>query len=211
MPNRGSVVRRIGGAMRLNMHLAGGREKIVVEPFMFDQAEAGMAKTGDGAGRVVAGRYRLLGSLGAGGMGRVWLANDQELDCDVVLKELAVPPDLPENELNARIARARSEARHSARLRGNPHVVTVYDCVVDDGLPWIVMEYVPGAETLRQWSAMMVRCLGLLRPALAWRCLMLWPRATDCEFCTGMSSPPTSWSQVPIPTNSAVRGTDGCC
>ncbi|WP_373305018.1 serine/threonine-protein kinase [Streptomyces lucensis] len=107
-----------------------------------------MAKTGDGAGRVVAGRYRLLGSLGAGGMGRVWLANDQELDCDVVLKELAVPPDLPENELNARIARARSEARHSARLRGNPHVVTVYDCVVDDGLPWIVMEYVPGARDL---------------------------------------------------------------
>lgn len=104
--------------------------------------------TGDAAGRVIAGRYRLLRSLGAGGMGRVWLAHDQELACDVALKEIAVPPELPEPALNARIARARSEARHSARLRGNPHVVTVYDSVIDHGLPWLVMEYVPGARDL---------------------------------------------------------------
>ncbi|MEU4035649.1 serine/threonine-protein kinase [Streptomyces collinus] len=107
-----------------------------------------MAKMGDAAGRAIAGRYRLLSSLGAGGMGRVWLAHDQDLDCKVVLKEVAVPPDLPESELHARIARARGEARHSARLRGNRHVVTVYDCLIDDGLPWIVMEYVPGARDL---------------------------------------------------------------
>ncbi|MGW2488752.1 protein kinase domain-containing protein [Streptomyces sp. NPDC001606] len=107
-----------------------------------------MATTGDAAGRIIARRYRLLSNLGAGGMGRVWLAHDQELDCEVALKELAVPPDLSEHELNARIARARSEARHAARLRGNPHVITVYDCVVNEDLPWIVMEYVPGARDL---------------------------------------------------------------
>lgn len=107
-----------------------------------------MARPDDDAGRVIAGRYRLLSSLGAGGMGRVWLAHDQELACDVALKEVAVPPGITEADLTARIARARDEARHSARLRSNPHVATVYDCIVDGGLPWIVMEYVPGALDL---------------------------------------------------------------
>ncbi|MGW2426542.1 serine/threonine-protein kinase [Streptomyces sp. NPDC001709] len=117
--------------------------------------------TGDAAGRVIAGRYRLLRSLGAGGMGRVWLAHDQELACDVALKEITVHRDLPERELHARIARARSEARHSARLRGHPHVVTVYDSVIDHGLPWLVMEYVPGARDLEA----VVRDDGPLSPA----------------------------------------------
>ncbi|GAX58268.1 serine/threonine-protein kinase [Streptomyces olivochromogenes] len=107
-----------------------------------------MAGTDDAAGRVIAGRYWLMRSLGAGGMGRVWLAHDQELECEVALKELAMPAELSERDRSARIARARGEARHSARLRNNPHVVTVYDLVVDNGLPWIVMEYVPGARDL---------------------------------------------------------------
>ncbi|MFF4307906.1 protein kinase [Streptomyces sp. NPDC001601] len=119
-----------------------------------------MPRPDDPAGRVIAGRYRLVRSVGVGGMGRVWLAHDEELACDVALKEIAVPPEVPEHELDARIARARGEARHSARLRSNPHVVTVYDTVVDGGLPWIVMEYVPGAKDLEA----VVRESGPLSP-----------------------------------------------
>ncbi|WP_329453667.1 protein kinase (plasmid) [Streptomyces sp. NBC_01724] len=119
-----------------------------------------MAGTEGAADRVIAGRYRLLRKLGAGGMGRVWLAHDQELTSDVALKEIAVPPEMPEHELNSRIARARGEARHSARLRSNPHVVTVYDIVVDGGLPWIVMEFVPGEKDLEA----VVRESGPLSP-----------------------------------------------
>ncbi|MFD3505334.1 serine/threonine-protein kinase, partial [Streptomyces sp. NPDC058678] len=107
-----------------------------------------MAGAGKVAGHVIAGRYRLLRQLGAGGWGRVWLAYDQELACEVALKEIALPPNLPESEVSPRIARARREARHAARLRNHPHVATVHDILEEEGLPWIVMEFVPGATDL---------------------------------------------------------------
>lgn len=116
---------------------------------------------GNGAERLVAGRYQLLRRLGAGGMGRVWLAHDLTLDCEVALKELALPAGVPEEALGPRIARARVEARHSARLRSHPHVATVYDIVEERGLPWIVMAYVPGAKDLAE----VVRDQGPLSPS----------------------------------------------
>ncbi|MFH9967577.1 protein kinase [Streptomyces mirabilis] len=99
-------------------------------------------------------------------MGRVWLAYDAELACEVSMKEIALP-DVPMDtaEHGQRVARARSEARHAARLRGHPHVVTVHDVVVHEGLPWIVMEYVPDAVDLQA----VVRQSGPLSPARAAR------------------------------------------
>jgi tRNA A-37 threonylcarbamoyl transferase component Bud32 len=91
---------------------------------------------------LVAGRYRLLEPVGSGGMGRVWLARDEMLDRDVAVKEF-VPPDwmtdLEKDRLRDRTLR---EARSAARLN-HPHVVRIYDVVHAEGLPWIVMEYVP--------------------------------------------------------------------
>ncbi|WP_329369715.1 serine/threonine-protein kinase [Streptomyces sp. NBC_01483] len=115
----------------------------------------------EAAGRVIAGRYRLLRRLGAGGRGRVWQAYDQNLACEVALKEIVLPLDIPEQEVSARITRARGEAQHAARLRNHPHVVTVYDILEADGLPWIVMEFVPGAMDLDA----VVRERGPLPPA----------------------------------------------
>jgi YVTN family beta-propeller protein len=120
-----------------------------------------MAGTHEDVGRVITGRYRLLRRLGVGGMGRVWLAYDQELACEVALKEIVLPPGIPEREVSSRIARARGEARHAARLRTHPHVVTVHDIVEEEGLPWIVMEFVPGAMDLEA----VVRERGPLPPA----------------------------------------------
>ncbi|OON81141.1 hypothetical protein B1H18_09555 [Streptomyces tsukubensis] len=120
-----------------------------------------MGGTDEAAGRVVAGRYRLRKRLGAGGMGRVWLAHDEKLGADVAVKEIAVPPGVAEDSLSNKVARAISEAKNAALLRGHPHVVTVYDVFELDGLPWIVMAYVPGAVDLD----VMVRASGTLSSA----------------------------------------------
>ncbi|WP_231956783.1 MULTISPECIES: serine/threonine-protein kinase [unclassified Actinoplanes] len=74
-------------------------------------------------------------------MGRVWLARDQMLDRDVAIKEI-VPPDwMSEAEKDRLHSRTLREARSAARLT-HPHVVRVYDVLHDDGVSWIVMEYV---------------------------------------------------------------------
>ncbi|WP_261568508.1 serine/threonine-protein kinase [Frankia gtarii] len=104
-----------------------------------------MAVDDVGAGQLVAGRYRLAEWLGAGGMGTVWRAYDEVLRVDVAVKEIRFPADLDDAERAGQIDTAMREARNAARLRGNPHVVTVHDAVEQDGLPWIVMDYVPAA------------------------------------------------------------------
>ncbi|WP_149824040.1 serine/threonine-protein kinase [Streptomyces tailanensis] len=115
-----------------------------------------------GVGRVIADRYLLLNRLGSGGMGHVWLAHDQQLDCEVALKEIVFrSPGEAERDRTARVARARAEARHAAGLRGHPHVVTVHDVLEHEELPWIVMEYVPGALDLKA----LVTQRGPLAPA----------------------------------------------
>ena len=84
-----------------------------------------------GSGRVVAGRYRLLGLVGRGGMGRVWRAVDEVLGREVALKQVIVTET------------ALGEARALARL-DHVGVVGVHDLLTEDGEPWIVMELLTG-------------------------------------------------------------------
>ncbi|HEX4721946.1 MAG TPA: protein kinase [Pseudonocardiaceae bacterium] len=83
---------------------------------------------------LIAGRYRLIERLGGGSMGEVWRAHDERLDRTVAVKRL-LPGALPGNAIR--------EARITARLR-HPNAVTVHDVVEHDGVPCVVMAYVPG-------------------------------------------------------------------
>lgn len=87
--------------------------------------------------RLVGGRYRLIKQIGVGSMGVVWLGNDEKLQRLVAIKQLLPPPGMTEQTRE----RAHREARIAARLH-HPNAVTVYDVVEEDGLPWLVMEYV---------------------------------------------------------------------
>ncbi|WP_128433872.1 serine/threonine-protein kinase [Streptomyces cyaneus] len=97
-------------------------------------------------GRLVAGRYRLVEPVGSGGMGTVWLAEDEVLARRVALKRLHTQPHLSDGEVATLYERTRREARSAARVV-HPNVVVVHDVVEDEGRPCIVMEYVP-APTL---------------------------------------------------------------
>ncbi|MFJ2828871.1 protein kinase [Streptomyces sp. NPDC087263] len=93
-------------------------------------------------GRLIVGRYRVLGRIGRGGMATVWRAHDDLLGREVAVKKLHPQPHLDADELATLFERARREARSAARI-SHPNVVVVHDVVEDEGLPIIVMEYVP--------------------------------------------------------------------
>ncbi|OLT15269.1 hypothetical protein BJF80_10375 [Serinicoccus sp. CUA-874] len=87
---------------------------------------------------LVAGRYRIVRTLGRGGGGQVWLATDENLGRQVALKQVA-----GEADTELLLSRGFREARTSATL-AHQHVVRVYDAFEHDGSPWIVMEFVEG-------------------------------------------------------------------
>ncbi|WP_200309205.1 serine/threonine-protein kinase [Streptomyces adelaidensis] len=102
--------------------------------------------------RLLAGRYRLGGVLGRGGMGTVWRAMDETLGRTVAVKELRFPSSIDEDEKRRLITRTLREAKAIARIRNNA-AVTVFDVVHEDDRPWIVMELVEGkslAEVIRE-------------------------------------------------------------
>jgi TolB-like protein/Flp pilus assembly protein TadD len=83
--------------------------------------------------------YRLVEKIGEGGMGEVWKARDEHLDRDAAVKVLA------RGALDDTAARQRfrREAHVLSRL-SHPGVATIYDFDTQDGVDFLVMEYVPG-------------------------------------------------------------------
>ncbi|MFI0543603.1 serine/threonine-protein kinase [Streptomyces sp. WSLK1-3] len=127
---------------------------------MSDAERAGASRQ-DESERLLAGRYRLGGVLGRGGMGTVWRAEDETLGRTVAVKELRFPSSIDEDEKRRLITRTLREAKAIARIR-NTSAVTVYDVVDEDDRPWIVMELVEGKSL-----AEVIREDGLLEPKRA--------------------------------------------
>src|SRR5260370_272366 len=90
------------------------------------------------------GPYEILAAIGAGGMGEVYKARDTRLDRIIAIKVL--PAHLADRaELRERFER---EAKAIASLN-HPHICTLYDTGHQDGIDYLVMEYLEG-ETLAQ-------------------------------------------------------------
>src|SRR5439155_19898629 len=90
------------------------------------------------------GQYKIVGRLGSGGMGEVYLADDTRLRRKIALKLL--PPHFMVNP--DRVRRFEREARAASALN-HPNIVTIYEIGQSDSAHFIATEFVDG-KTLRQ-------------------------------------------------------------
>jgi hypothetical protein len=104
-----------------------------------DDLDFGQTVRGLSPGQCLFQRYRLRSVLGRGGMGVVWLADDEQLDCPVALKFL---PEIVTHDRQA-IADLKREVIKSRALNHH-HIVRVHDFVTDGVAAAISMEYVDG-------------------------------------------------------------------
>ncbi|MFD7864565.1 serine/threonine-protein kinase [Streptomyces sp. NPDC059783] len=94
-------------------------------------------------GVLLDGRYRLKEPVGSGGMGRVWLAEDERIGRTVAVKVLSQPDE------DTAVTRFTREARVVGGL-SSPHIVTLHDFgearVADERVLYLVMEHLRGRD-----------------------------------------------------------------
>ena len=88
------------------------------------------------------GRYHILEQLGEGGMATVYKAYDTRLERNVAVKVLRTDQFIPA-QLQMVLQRFEREAKSLAKLT-NPNIVNILDFGEHDGMPFLVMEYLPG-------------------------------------------------------------------
>ncbi|HBE80546.1 MAG TPA: hypothetical protein DDW65_22585 [Firmicutes bacterium] len=90
-------------------------------------------------GKILGNRYRLIELIGEGGMALVYKA-ECSLLCRTVAVKILRPQYASDSEF---VERFRREARAAASL-SHPNIVGIYDVGQEDGVDYIVMEYIPG-------------------------------------------------------------------
>ncbi len=106
-----------------------------------------MAASFDNLSGELLGKYRIVSRIGKGGMATVYRATQPGVERDVAIKVL--PPQFLHDDNFLR--RFEREAQAIARLQ-HPRILPIYDYGEHDGLPYIVMAYMPGgtlADTIR--------------------------------------------------------------
>jgi len=93
------------------------------------------------------GHYRIVEKIGAGGMGEVYRAHDEQLERDVALKVL--PVGMLADETARR--RFRKEALALAKLN-HPNIETIYEIATQDGVDFLAMELIAGLTLSQKMS-----------------------------------------------------------
>ncbi len=138
--------------------------------FQADQLLLGTAR------RFLIGKYKVLDRLGSGGMAQVYLGEHRTMKHKVAIKVL---PPAKASDPAAR-DRFMREARATAALN-HPNIVRAHDIDVDDGLHYIVMEYVEGHSLLE-----MVTRHGPMHPQQAVRYLRQAANGLQHAFEAGL-------------------------
>ena len=93
--------------------------------------------------KIVSGRYRIVSSIGTGGMAVVYRAWDDQRKCEVALKVLR-----PEYQENREFVRRFEREAIAASRMSHENIVRMFDVGIDGDMRYIVMEYIDG-RTLR--------------------------------------------------------------
>ncbi len=105
------------------------------------------------------GNYRIVEEIGKGGMGVVYRAVHQRIEAQVVAVKHLAPLLIFGDQCTSE--RAASEAASQAKLRGHPHIVSLYDYVENESGLFLIMEYIAGVSGIRN-LAELVRARGAL-------------------------------------------------
>lgn len=114
-------------------------EEHQVQEILGEQNFAGSKASG-----VYFGRYRIIGEIGRGGMGRVFKAYDPHLDREVALKVLRHGEGASEKD----IERFLREAQTTAKLR-HPNIVALYDIGNENEQNFFIMDFISGVPLKR--------------------------------------------------------------
>jgi serine/threonine protein kinase len=96
------------------------------------------------------GKYTVLEEIDRGSMGVVYLGHDPYIDRQVALK-VAFLDELNDPESGERYRKMFFNEAHTAGLLTHPNVINIFDAGVDEDNCYIVMEYIEGGNTLKQY------------------------------------------------------------
>ncbi len=152
-------------------------------------------------GTIMAGRYRMIGRLGSGGMGEVYRADDLELAQPVALKFL---PEAVDKD-PARLTQIHNEVR-IARQISHPHVCRVHDIDEYQGHTFLSMEYVDGEDLASLLRRVARRAKSAAQMKAAMRsCWALTSRSCGSMPASSSSRSRCRCSSPPAPGSSTWR------
>ena len=97
------------------------------------------------------GKYEVAGEINRGSMGIVYLGHDPYIDRPIAIK-VALADSLNDPESGERYRKMFFNEAHTAGMLTHPNIINIFDAGVDGEHCYIIMEYIDGGETLKQFT-----------------------------------------------------------